>query len=508
MFTDFLVMGNYFIDNQVINLTSSLGFETYVLSFSNILRFCLFYSGKNQNKIESFNYYNLIENDIKVIMNNSALGDRLAEWIEDWQFSNTKIMKDKNKYKIKVSDVLLNSKIAQHRYVTAINAKLSRHVFEDLNNNKSEKDIYLDFDKEIEFIDLFLNIDDLRSITDEKYIFDLHDLAKSIFILKKMSYDFAQKKVKNPDLTKLETSDIIPELTFKQIYDGLKNEGIEHQKIESLIDLLTFKKNSESLFEYPLIKLEDDKYTYIPSILILTNTSNAIIRMMADKNMFSIKGAGYEKKFHRMIKESSFSDVVSIKEIVGKETYELDACFYNDGILYLCELKNWGFPYKSYEYYKFMSKIAEAVNQMKRICDYFSSDGINSICTKLKIDKSSVKEIKRLVVVSPYLGEKISINGIDVIDGVLTRNFFKQRYPNKVTTQGRNINNIITIPEFEDIKSKGLSNDAFLSFIEKNPHLKIEKKLSKRKFINVKELNLSLGYYDLQPSIKFKKVKK
>ena len=198
-------------------------------------------------------------------------------------------------------------------------------------------------------------------------------------------------------------------------------------------------------------------------------------------------------------KNTNLKFLINIKDVDTHDKYELDGAFHMGKTLYLCELKNFS--------HIINSKIDDALNQMERISNFYTrEENIANLCEYLKLNKDDVEQIKKIIIISPFLGETISRNEIHVTEGILTRNFFKQIYPKIVELIGGKLISNSTIKEFIVYEENVLTDKNFNLLIEENPYIKIERKRFKKGFKTYKPWNLSVQFYELkQPNISFKK---
>ncbi|MGE7795871.1 hypothetical protein [Lysinibacillus fusiformis] len=487
-------------------------YEVSIQAYSKVLWYILF---KKKLKITSnFDYYENIDNQMEVVISNAAMDFQLGVWIDDWQFASTKIFKDKKKIKIRMSEDKMKVDIAKNRYLTTLDAKMSRQTTEILLKNFSTekalfKDLYLNYDNDIEFIKQFLNIEDPTHIVDNTIGISLEDLCQTYFSLKELAYQHISTFQESMELRIASVERNIPIYRYDEIHNLLVSKGIAREKIGELIRLITFSLKSESIFENPLIQIGENSYTIIPQVTLTLNITSSIMRLMSKKSILGEKGYGYEKKLKNLVeKNTSLSFLTNIKGLdAHDDKYELDGAFHMGKTLYLCEIKNFSHIINSYEYYKLRFKIDDAFNQMERISDFYTrEENIESLCECLKLNKDDVEQIKKIIIISPFLGETISRNEIHVTEGILTRNFFKQIYPKLVEFSGNSLISNSTIKEFIVYEENGLTDKNFNLLIEENPYIKIERKRFKKGFKTYKPWNLSVQFYELkQPNISFKK---
>lgn len=500
--------GSILSQNSDVN---SGGYEVSIEAYSKVLWYVLF---KKKMKITSnFDYYENIDNHMEMIIYNATMDFQLGGWIDDWQFASTKIFKDKKKIKIRISEDKMKADIAKNRYLTTLDAKMSRQTTESLLKNFSTerelfKDLYLNYDNDLEFIKHFLNIEEPTHIVDNTIGISLEDLCQTYFSLKELAYQHISTFKETMELRSASVERNIPIYRYDEIHDLLVSKGIAREKIGELIRLITFSLKSESIFENPLIQIGENSYTLIPQITLTVNTTSSIMRLMSKQSILGEKGYGYEKKLKNLVeRNTNLRFLTNIKDVDAHDKYELDGAFHMGKTLYLCEIKNFSHIINSYEYYKLRFKIDDALKQMERISDFYSrEENIANLCEYLKINTDDVEQIKKIIIISPFLGETISRNEIHVTEGILTRNFFKRVYPKSVELYGNILISNSTIKEFIVYEENGLTDKNFNLLIEENPYIKNERKRFKKGFKTYKPWNTSIQFNELkQPNISFKK---
>ncbi|AJK86560.1 MULTISPECIES: hypothetical protein [Lysinibacillus] len=517
LLSNLLIMGQRMADillSQKLELNSGK-YEISIEAFSKVLWYVLFV--KKARMTSEFEYYESIDNHMEMIISNSTIDFQLGNWIDDWQFASTKIFKDKKKKKIKIriSEEKLKVDIAKNRYLTTLDAKMSRQAFESLNKKFSTlievyRDLYLNYDNDIEFIKQFLNINDPSHIVDKTIGISLEELCQTYFCLKELAFDYINKFKEPMELGNASFECNLPIYSFEEIRNLLCSKGIEREKIEKLIKLITFSKKSNSIFENPLIQMDKGNYTIIPQIVLTTNITSSIMRLMSNESILSEKGYGYEKAMRNLVeKGNNLTFLTNIKDNTGCETYELDGAFYMGETLYLCEIKNFSHVINSFEYYKLRYKVEKAFIQMKRNFDFYTSEeNLNKLSKRLNLDKGNIKNIRGIIIVAPFLGENINKNEITVIEGILTRNFFNQTYPKVAELSLGYIKSYTTIECFKVFEKNGLTDKNFNMFIEESPYIKYERQRFKKGFKTYKPWNVSIEFNILkQQNVSFKKYK-
>lgn len=513
LLANLLIMGQR-MAGSILSQNSDLNsgrYEINIEAYSKVLWYVLF--EKKVRMTSNFDYYENIDNHMEMIISNAAIDFQLGGWIDDWQFASTKIFKDKKKIKIRMSEDKMKVDIAKNRYLTTLDAKMSRQATESLLKKFSTeralfKDLYLNYDNDLEFIKQFLNIEDPSHIVDNTIGISLEDLCQTYFSLKELAFQHISIFKESMKLRNASVEHNIPIYRSDEIHNLLESKGIAKEKINKLIRLITFSKNSKGIFENPLIQIDENTYTIIPQITFTLNITSSIMRLMSNESILGEKGYGYEKMMRNLVeKNTELRFLTNIKDTDGQENYELDGAFHMGKTLYLCEIKNFFHIINSYEYYKLRFKIEESLNQMKRTSDFYTIDeNIIKLCKYLKLDKGDVEKVEQIIVISPFLGETINRNEVHVIEGILMRNFLKQKYPKIVKVSANELISYSTIKEFIVFEENGLTDKNFNLLIEENPYIKNERKRFKKGFKTYKPWNISIQYNELKKqNISFEK---
>ncbi|MEH7106896.1 hypothetical protein [Bacillus sp. JJ1764] len=513
LLSNLLIMGQKMAGSMFMSTTmDSNRYESSIEAYSKVLWYVLFQ--KKSKLTDKISCDEDIENQMEKTIENAVIDFQLGNWIDDWQFAGTRIFKDKKKTKIRLSNDKLRVDIAKNRYLTTLEAKMARQTFESqfknfLTEREMFEDLYLNYKNDIEFIKQFLNIENPQAIIDKTIGISLDDLCQIYFILKELAFQHILTFEEPMKLSDASVERNIPIYSFDEIHDFLVKKGIDEARIDRLIKLVMFTSSSESIFESPLIQIDKNRYTIIPQVTLTLNITSSIMRLMAKKSILGEKGYGYEKVFKNLVEENTNSRFINIKTKDENEIYELDGAFLIGKTLYLCEIKNFAHIICSYEYYKMRFKIDEAINQMIRISNFYTQkQNLNNLCNLLGINNEEVEQVEKIIIISSFLGESIEKNGVKVVEGILTRNFFKQTYPKIIESYKNQLLSNKTIKDFIPFENNGITDKNFNSLIKENPYLRVEKRRFKKDFKTYKPLNLSLQFNELkQQNISFKKIK-
>ncbi|GLR11283.1 hypothetical protein GCM10007907_00730 [Chitinimonas prasina] len=153
-----------------------------------------------------------------------------------------------------------------------------------------------------------------------------------------------------------------------ELEQGFSDYQIPALHIPTLIHHLTFGQDSRDLYDSPLIRSQDGKYSLLADVLITCNLPNVLFsRLSSLDTQFEKKGKGFEGKvvsfFHErdyQCKATSFS--------IDHAQYEYDALLLLDDTLFLVECKNTllsgNHAVQALRYSKF---IDDTVKQVKRL---------------------------------------------------------------------------------------------------------------------------------------------
>lgn len=138
--------------------------------------------------------------------------------------------------------------------------------------------------------------------------------------------------------------------------------------VPTLLRHLTFGQDSRDLYDSPLIRSKDDKYSLLADVLITCNLPNVLFSRLSSLNtQFEKKGKGFEDKVLSFFQDLDYQCNPAAFTIDGAQ-YEYDALLLMDNTLFLIECKNTllsgNHAVQALRYDKF---IEDAVKQVKRL---------------------------------------------------------------------------------------------------------------------------------------------
>jgi hypothetical protein len=154
-----------------------------------------------------------------------------------------------------------------------------------------------------------------------------------------------------------------------EILQFLLKAGISACKSNIFIDLITFSRSSNDLYDCPLLKLTDDRFYLAYYSCIHINISTVILsRFSSLETNASVKGYRFERETINLISDE-IGDCKSFKFKRGLNEYEYDAVFLLDNRLFVLECKNrslsWYNPVKAFRNKKYLNDTANQVIRLK-----------------------------------------------------------------------------------------------------------------------------------------------
>ncbi|MEK5496745.1 hypothetical protein [Bacillus sp. FSL M8-0077] len=220
-------------------------------------------------------------------------------------------------------------------------------------------------------------------------------------------------------------------IIYKQKSEWIRlfsSKGISEENSESIINKLTFSKDSRDLLDCPFIE-HSDSLGVIPSISSVIDPSLSIISLLTKNGSdVSFKGAGFENDVLADLKKVGLK--ASMIKIMDKgEEYQCDAAFTLENNLFLIEAKAFSQSTSLKDYYNLQLKLIgpnerlgkknnekSAVEQLSRIADFYKNH-MDLVKTKMGISNDWVCEkVYKVVLTTAMLGEPIFINDTHIVD--------------------------------------------------------------------------------------------
>ncbi|MGG2399830.1 hypothetical protein ACJRW5_23070 [Pseudomonas sp. SH1-B] len=153
-----------------------------------------------------------------------------------------------------------------------------------------------------------------------------------------------------------------------ELEQGFSDYQIPDMCVPTLIHHLTFGQDSRDLYDSPLIRSKDGKYSLLADVLITCNLPNVLFsRLSSLETQFEKKGKGFEDKVVSFFQARDYQcETTSFS--IDHAQYEYDALLLLDDTLFLIECKNTllsgNHAVQALRYSKF---IDDTVKQVKRL---------------------------------------------------------------------------------------------------------------------------------------------
>ncbi len=153
-----------------------------------------------------------------------------------------------------------------------------------------------------------------------------------------------------------------------ELEQGFRDFQIPDLCVSTLIHHLTFGQDSRDLYDSPLIRSQDDKYSLLADVLLTWNLPNVLFsRLGSLETQFEKKGKGFEDKVVSFFQGRNYPCKATSFSIDNAQ-YEYDALLLLDDTLFLIECKNTllssNHAVQALRYSKF---IDDTVKQLKRL---------------------------------------------------------------------------------------------------------------------------------------------
>ncbi|MGG0889454.1 hypothetical protein [Cytobacillus horneckiae] len=281
------------------------------------------------------------------------------------------------------------------------------------------------------------------------------------------------------------------------------SKGISPSSAVVIMENFKFTIDSKDLLDCPFV-VHDDILIVIPSVASHMDPSMSLISLLTKKNVdISFKGTGLEDDFLRKLnKQNIFTK--KIKRVHNGETYECDAVFTLNNDLYFVELKAFGQPLTTREYYNLLLKVQganekincddnerSATEQLNRIVDFYASN-LDIVKEELQLDSNYIPtNIYKIIVTTAMLGESMYYNDCYIIDtSVFVR--FLDRIP-----PGFSFGKTFLKPHHEDFEGD-ISSEKLKNLLESPPQIELGNIRVRKNHRNIKlnELTVEYLYYD------------
>lgn len=229
---------------------------------------------------------------------------------------------------------------------------------------------------------------------------------------------------------------ISAEFRKDEIISYFQDAGIENDKALYFINLISFSKNSQDLFDCPLIKMQDDKY-HLAYYAFTTPIISRIIlsRLSSLDTQISEKGYRFERETRNLITKK-LSPCKEFKFRRGSDEYEYDGVFIVDKKIFLLECKNrslsWYNPVKTYRNKNYMLDTLKQIERLKNALIQHP----DVIKEHFNVDVSQYEIIPVIYNCMPF-SWKGKINGVYITDNSAFSRFLKSKRINLVTTTNK-----------------------------------------------------------------------
>lgn len=172
-----------------------------------------------------------------------------------------------------------------------------------------------------------------------------------------------------------ESKESIISFESNQLKEELIDAGLHNNEPEIVLKILTFKKNSNDLFDSFLIAM-GETLLFVPSIFLFTDPSRAMISLFGKIDNDSVginqKGTGFENHIYSLVKENHKINIISnVKVNYKDEMYELDLAFVLDNNLFICECKTQYQHENMRGYYRNLRELDYYLEKFRRNYNFF-----------------------------------------------------------------------------------------------------------------------------------------
>ncbi|RAS89613.1 hypothetical protein A3863_10360 [Priestia endophytica] len=212
-----------------------------------------------------------------------------------------------------------------------------------------------------------------------------------------------------------------------------EKRGISNKSAEIILENLIFTKDSKDLLDCPFIS-HLDEIILIPSIAASIDPSMSLVSLLTKNEVdISFKGTGLEQRVLRELNKKGIK-AISIKRTSDNDTYECDVVFTLNNDLFFIELKAFGQPRTTREYYNLLFKLygehnnskdnkeeRSATEQLNRIVKFYEAN-LNIVREELNLSNKWIpKNIRKVVLTTAKLGNPMFVDDCFIAD---TSTFF------------------------------------------------------------------------------------
>jgi hypothetical protein len=148
----------------------------------------------------------------------------------------------------------------------------------------------------------------------------------------------------------------------------LQQVGVSSEAASRFLRLITLSKGRSDLFDTPLIRTQSNTFAYHTGIARMLNMPRVILSRLASLQVaISPKGTAFEEETLKLLNGAQ-RNAKSFSFNRDGETYQYDAAFVWDDILFVIECKSYSLPLrKPMAIFWFEQKMADAVEQVQRL---------------------------------------------------------------------------------------------------------------------------------------------
>ncbi|GEN46743.1 hypothetical protein [Alkalibacillus haloalkaliphilus] len=415
---------------------------------------------------------------------------QLNEAIDNWKYSEGTFKVKGDTVEVKLDKVLqLNNYISNERFqnlrdgwhMSFIGELKSKGIIE---NEESLLDSIHKNKLDRLFMFIYFGSAELK---EEIESISLEDWLSAYNILIKESRRFLrrQKKIKATNLNKI--------CLCKKRVDWVRifnQNGFSVADANIIIDIFTFSKSSEDLFDCPMVEIDDEFLVVVPSVTANSDPTRALASNFVNKNYnLNFKGYGFEERTKQVLNQAGITCESLYRKDNGTE-YECDVAFVKDDELFFVECKANIQPYTTRQHCNQLKKMHEDTQQLNRIVDYFSKNiGIVNDRLGLPEDFRPTK-INKIVLTTSMVGQKIWINNCSIIDESAFTMFFDRTPPVlKYYDKGE----VSDIPSDKfDIYEGRISANKLRKFLKHPPQITVSEALFESKSYKLPLLNVEM----------------
>lgn len=358
--------------------------DTIISSSSNVLKFFIYNNfsfTKRNRKSFSFNF-----KKFDALMEAASLDSFVNDIINIWMHSKISLESVDGKNILTETGTLgvdlLLSKIPflELKDILTHKNSLTNNILGISKKFNIKQYIYSEKESVITRIYEYFYTNDLLQIYKDSSLMSWIDVY---FTFYEISLTRLIKRKKAPSLI------IYSEKKWKKI---LSNSGIPIKDVNNIFNYLVFSRNSNDLYDSPLIKL-DNFYALIPSVSLSSDISRSLLSQFGtqedkhhSKSTIRKKGTNFEKHIKNLT-ENITSNLIPNKSVKVPEDYELDLIFNVGNDVFFVEAKTQKQPETYRDYLRNQIELDKYLKSFSRNSDFFSTgEEWDKILNKLNLN--------------------------------------------------------------------------------------------------------------------------